>query len=122
VLGLTYREAVKELAYSRGPALVGRLAAEGARVAAHDPLLSDAEIRAIGAEPWAWGTASEARAIVSQTADPRWGGLDAAWFPELALVFDGRNSLQDVALPEGVAYRGVGAGRSRRPATGAARG
>ena len=121
VLGLTYREAVHELAYSRGPALVGRLVAEGARVAAHDPLLSDAEIRAIGAEPWAWGTESEARAIVSQTADLRWRGLDATWFPQLALLFDGRNSLQDVALPEGVAYRGVGAGRSRRQATGAAR-
>jgi nucleotide sugar dehydrogenase len=117
VLGLTYREAVKELAYSRGVALVGRLAAEGARVLAHDPLLTDAEIRVLGAVPWAWGTPSEARAIVSQTADPRWRSIDLAWFPELVLLFDGRNSLRDLALPDRVAYRGIGAGRGHPPAT-----
>ena len=40
VLGLTYRHGVKELAYSRGVALVGALAAAGARVLAYDPLLT----------------------------------------------------------------------------------
>ena len=121
VLGLTYRESVKELAYSRGVALVRRLAAAGARVLAHDPLLADVEVQALGAEPWPWGTPCDAQAIVIQTADPRWRSIDAAWFPELALLFDGRNSLRDLALPDRVAYRGIGAGRSRRPALGGAR-
>jgi nucleotide sugar dehydrogenase len=109
VLGLTYRHGVKELAYSRALPLISGLRAAGARVAAHDPLLTDDDIRATGAEPWRWGsTAPGIRAIVSQTADPRWLALDPSWFPDLALLVDGRNSLDDLALPEGVRRRGIG--------------
>jgi hypothetical protein len=51
---------------------------------------------------------------VSQTADPLFASLDPAWFPELAVVFDGRDSLRDLTLPESVAYRGIGVpGRPR---------
>ena len=108
VLGLTYRHGVRELAYSRAIPLIERLRHQGARVSAHDPLLSDDEIRALEAEPYTWGESSAARAIVTQTADPRWRTLDPAWFPELAVVVDGRNSISEVALPSGVRYRGVG--------------
>jgi UDP-N-acetyl-D-mannosaminuronic acid dehydrogenase len=108
VLGLTYREGVKELAYSRALPLIGALRAAGAHVLAHDPLLSDDEIRSIGAEPYAWGTTTDVRAIVTQTGDPRWSGLNPAWFPGLAIVVDGRNTLSGLALPAGVAYRGIG--------------
>ena len=55
MLGLTYREGVKELAYSRALPLIGRLAADGARVSAWDPLLAAEEIERCGATPWAWG-------------------------------------------------------------------
>jgi hypothetical protein len=48
---------------------------------------------------------------VTQTADPLWEALDVSLFPHLALVFDGRNSLRDLPLPAGVAYRGVGVPR-----------
>ena len=108
VLGLTYREGVKELAYSRALPLIDVLRAAGAQVHAHDPLLSDAEIRSLGAEPYSWGSTADARAIVTQTGDPRWRELDPAWFPELAIIVDGRNSLGELKLPMGVAYRGVG--------------
>ena len=109
VLGLTYRHGVKELAYSRALPLVSRLQAAGAKVAAHDPLLTDDEIRATGAEPWRWGSAAAGiRAIVSQTADPRWLELDPSWFPDLAVLVDGRNSLDGLALREGVRRRGIG--------------
>jgi nucleotide sugar dehydrogenase len=109
VLGLTYRHGVKELAYSRALPLIERLRVAGARVFAFDPLLTDDEIRTAGAEPWRWGTeAPGVRAIVTQTADPRWGGLDPAWFPDLAAVVDGRNSLDDLALPESVRRHGIG--------------
>jgi len=109
VLGLTYRHGVKELAYSRALPLIERLRAAGARVLAFDPLLTDDEIRATGAEPWRWGTeAPGVSAIVTQTGDPRWAGLDASWFPELVVVVDGRNSLDDLTLPEGVRRRGIG--------------
>ena len=108
VLGLTYREGVNELAYSRALPLIERLAVHGALVSAWDPLLSDAEIARSGATPWAWGTPSDARVVVTQTADPRFRDLDFGWLPALELLFDGRNSLRGVALPTGVAYHGVG--------------
>jgi len=108
VLGITYREGVKELAYSRAIALIAALHAAGARVSAFDPLLSDEEISALGAEPWHLGSPGPFRAIVAQTADRAFTGLDAAWFHELRAVYDGRNSLSGLALPEDVAYVGVG--------------
>jgi len=114
VLGLTYRHGVKELAYSRAIALIEGLQARGARVLAHDPLLSGEEVSATGAEPWTWGSrAPEVRALVTQTADPVFASLDPAWFPRLAVVLDGRNSLRDLALPSDVAYVGIGV--PRRP-------
>ena len=123
VLGVTYRHGVKELAYSRGLALIEGLRAAGADVAAYDPLLAADEINAIGATPWVWGSAGPFRAIVTQTADPAFAALDAGWFPELALVLDGRDSLRDLALPAGVAYRGIGnAGGSAGPGRPAAPG
>ena len=114
VLGITYREGVKELAYSRGIALVNALRAAGALVSAFDPLLGDDEILVLGAEPWHWGDPGPFRAIVAQTADRAFNGLDAAWFPELRAVYDGRNSLRGLALPEDVAYVGVGVQASTR--------
>jgi nucleotide sugar dehydrogenase len=111
VLGLTYRHGVKELAYSRALPLIEGLRAAGARVFAFDPLLTDDEVRATGAEPWPWGAdAPDVRAIVTQTADPRWAELEAAWFPELTVMVDGRNSLDDLALPDRVKRRGIGRG------------
>jgi nucleotide sugar dehydrogenase len=108
VLGLTYRDGVKELAYSRALPLIRTLAARGADVLAFDPLLDADETRALGATPWTWGTPAPARAIVTQTGDPRWASLDWTWFPDLAIVYDGRNSLGGVPLPAGLTITGVG--------------
>src|SRR5436190_8084170 len=71
VLGLTYREGVKELAYSRAMPLIERLGFHGAQVSAYDPLLTADEIAACCATPYAWGDAGPYRAIVTQTADPQ---------------------------------------------------
>jgi nucleotide sugar dehydrogenase len=108
VLGLTYREGVKELAYSRAIPLINGLAAAGARVSGWDPLLSAEEVEHSGAAPWAWGTPSGIRAIVVQTADPAFRGLDVAWFPDLQLLLDGRNSLRGIAYPERIRVLGIG--------------
>ena len=118
VLGLTYREGVKELAYSRGVELVDRLSAAHARVTAWDPLLSDAEVEACGARPWTWGTSSDARAIVVQTADPIFRQLEIGWFPQLELLLDGRNSLRDVHYPPGLRVLGVRCPAEGRPPLG----
>jgi len=112
VLGLTYRAGVKELAYSRGVALVARLRAAGAVPVAYDPLLDDDEIRRLDAEPYRWGARDDAVAIVTQTDDRRWSTLDPGSFPQLRVLVDGRNSLVDLPLPEGVVYRGIGVSRA----------
>jgi nucleotide sugar dehydrogenase len=109
VLGLTYRHGVKELAYSRALPLIERLGFHGAIVSAWDPLLDEEETARCCATPWRWGERGPFRAIVTQTADPRFADLDLDLFPDLELLFDGRNSLRDLALPAGVAYRGIGA-------------
>jgi nucleotide sugar dehydrogenase len=108
VLGLTYRDGVKEMAYSRAIPLIEALAARGARVLAYDPLLDPEETRSLGAEPWSWATPAPVRAIVTQTGDPLWGTLDWSWFPGLAIVYDGRNSLAGLAPPAGARIVGVG--------------
>jgi UDP-glucose 6-dehydrogenase len=121
VLGLTYRHGVKELAYSRALPLIERLAFHGAVMSAYDPLLSEAEIARSAANPYAWGTPSDARAIVTQTADPLFRTLDVADFPALEVLFDGRNSLRGLVLPDRVAYHGVGVpAAARQPLVGAA--
>jgi nucleotide sugar dehydrogenase len=117
VLGLTYRDGVHELAYSRAMPLIERLAFHGAIVTAYDPLLTPEEIERCCATPWRWGEPSDARAIVTQTGDPLFRQLDFTLFPDLRLLFDGRNSLRGVALPDGVVYHGVGVqAETRTPA------
>jgi nucleotide sugar dehydrogenase len=108
VLGLTYRHSVKELAYSRALPLISRLAELGAEILAFDPLLSEQEIADLSARPWAWGSESNTRAIVTQTSDPLWSELDLALFPDLEVLVDGRNSLRGIEIPERVGYQGVG--------------
>jgi nucleotide sugar dehydrogenase len=119
VLGLTYREGVKELAYSRAIPLIADLRAAGAEVSAHDPLLAPGEIEALGAAAWTWGQPGPFRAIVTQTADRQFRTLDPAWFPELAVLYDGRNSLRAITLPDRVAYLGVGVQAATRVRPGA---
>jgi nucleotide sugar dehydrogenase len=121
VLGLTYRHGVKELAYSRALPLIDRLRFHGADVSAYDPLLDPSETARCCASAYEWGASSPARAIVTQTADPAWNSLDFALFPDLALVYDGRNSLRSATLPEGVAYRAVGVPRPSSAAAMSAR-
>jgi nucleotide sugar dehydrogenase len=114
VLGLTYREGVAELAYSRALPLIARLSAGGADVWAYDPLVGEAEVERHGAKPYRWGAAGPFRAIVTQTADPRFGDLDPSLFPELRVLYDGRNSLREIALGPGVRYVGVGVQEGNR--------
>jgi len=106
------------MAYSRAVPLIERLGHQGAVVSAYDPLLSADEIARCCATPWTWGEPGPFRAIVTQTGEPQFAALDPAWFPDLEVVFDGRDSLRDLALPPTVAYRGIGV--PRRPAQGPA--
>ncbi len=112
VLGLTYREGVKELAYSRALPLISGLWERGAGVQAFDPLLTGPETERTGATAWSWGQVDpDVTAIVTQTADPTWRTIDPDWFPRLRAFIDGRNSLRDLVLPDSVDYRGIGGRR-----------
>jgi nucleotide sugar dehydrogenase len=117
VLGLTYRDGVKELAYSRALPLIERLSFHGAQVWAYDPLLDDADIDRCCATPYHWGEAAPFRAIVTQTADKLWMSMDLSLFCDLQVILDGRNSLRTIDLPAGVRYAGIGvqAETRRRP-------
>jgi nucleotide sugar dehydrogenase len=117
VLGLTYRDGVKELGYSRALPLIERLSFHGADVSAYDPLLSVEDVMRCCATPYEWGQAAPFRAIVTQTGDVLWNELDFALFPKLEVILDGRNSLRGVELPETVHYIGIGVqnGTRRRP-------
>ena len=108
VLGLTYRENVRELAYSRALPLIERLSFHGAEVAAYDPLLTIEEMQRCCAAPYVWGRPAPFRAIVTQTADKLWERLDFSLFPALEVILDGRNSLREVELPANVRYMGIG--------------
>ena len=108
VLGLTYRENVKELAYSRALPLIERLSFHGANVTAYDPLLSTQDIERCCALPYRWGRPGPFRAIVTQTADRLWTEIDFSLFPKLEVILDGRNSLREIELPAGVRYLGIG--------------
>jgi len=122
VLGLTYRENVKELAYSRALPLIERLSFHGADVFGYDPLLSPEEIEHCCATPYQWGQPTQVRAIVTQTADKLWTQIDFSLFPEVQAIVDGRNSLRDVDLPAGVRYVGVGVQAATRHRTAGAPG
>ena len=108
VLGLTYRDGVKELAYSRALPLIERLSFHGAEVWAYDPLLDTEDIERCCAKPYVWGQPAPFRAIVTQTADKLWTQIDFSLFSKLDVVLDGRNSLRGVDLPERVRYVGIG--------------
>ena len=118
VLGLTYRHGVKELAYSRALPLIERLTHQGAIVSAFDPLVDPEETERCCATAYRWDEPGPFQAIVTQTADPLFATLDPSLFPDLAVVFDGRDSLRGLDLPPTVAYRGIGLpGRARAATT-----
>jgi nucleotide sugar dehydrogenase len=108
VLGLTYREGVKELAYTRALPLIERLRFHGAEVWAYDPLLTSEEIERLGVPAWRWGQELPAQALVFQTADPIFRDLPWGAFPDLRTVLDGRSVLRRARVPAGVTYLGIG--------------
>ncbi|MGZ6328056.1 MAG: nucleotide sugar dehydrogenase, partial [Candidatus Limnocylindrales bacterium] len=109
VLGLTYREGVRELAYTRALPLIERLRLHGAEVWAHDPLLTGEEVERLGVRAWRWGDHVAAQAAVIQTADTRFAELPWHALPELRVVYDGRRVLRDRPLPPGLVLLQVGA-------------
>ncbi len=108
ILGVAYRGGVKETAFSGAVPLRDALAAHGATVLAADPLYDDAELRALGFEPWDGGAVDGA---VLQADHAEYRALAPAELPGARAVVDGR----DVLDPAPFAAASVALKRIGRP-------
>jgi nucleotide sugar dehydrogenase len=99
VLGLSYRENVKELAFSVALRLIPALQKAGARVLAHDPLFEPSELDSLGVELIEdLNTPPRVDAIVIQAFHREYEQLDWSRFHGLRAIFDGRGRLGPAAL------------------------
>jgi nucleotide sugar dehydrogenase len=99
VLGLSYRENVKELAFSVALRLIPALRQAGARVIAHDPMFEASEVDSLDVELIPdLGTPPHVDAVVIQAFHREYEQLDWSRFPGLRAVFDGRGRLRPDAL------------------------
>lgn len=111
ILGLAYRENVKETAFSGAVRLIAELKEAGATPMLNDPLYTDEEIQRFGATPVSLENLPEGDAVILQAYHDDYRSLD--WY-SLAnkgykLVFDGRNSLDRKNIENaGMRYLGVG--------------
>jgi UDP-N-acetyl-D-mannosaminuronic acid dehydrogenase len=96
ILGVAYRGGVREHAFSGAAALRDELRARGATPLASDPLYGDAELAAIGYEPWDRATAIDG-AIV-QADHEQYRTLGPADVGGAQVVVDGRGVLDVTAF------------------------
>jgi nucleotide sugar dehydrogenase len=93
VLGASYREDVKELAFSTAIPLVDRLHRMGAVVLLHDPLFAPRELANLEAELVDLSAPLDVDAVVVQAYHHQYRQLDWKLFRGLKVVFDGRGAL-----------------------------
>jgi len=95
VLGASYREDVKELAFSTAIPLVQRLREKGADVDLYDPLYRPEELASLGANVIDLGSNShlDADAVVVQALHTSMRDLDWSHLRGVKAVFDGRGAL-----------------------------
>jgi len=95
VLGASYREDVKELAFSTAIPLVQRLREKGADVDLYDPLYRPEELQSLGANVIDVGSNShlDADAVVVQALHTSMRDLDWSRLRGVKAVFDGRGAL-----------------------------
>lgn len=98
ILGVAYRGGVKETAFSGAFPLRDALLSRGAQVVAADPLYDDAELRALGFEPW---DGEPVEGVVVQADHAEYVTLE---IPADGIV-DGRGIVQD---PGGVPLTRIG--------------
>lgn len=88
VLGLAYRQGVKEDAFSGAYDVVAALRERGATAMVHDPLYSAEELRDRGLQPYGLGEPCEG--IILHTAHPEYAALGRSDVPSVRVVVDGR--------------------------------
>ena len=111
ILGVAYRGDVHESAFTSAKLLRNALLARGAAVYADDPLLSDAELVALGYTPLIPTYEREICAIILQASHRAYQEFDFSRFDRCRVVLDGRRALcreQIEAL--GMQYLAIGDG------------
>jgi len=100
VLGASYRENVKELAFSTAFSIVELLHRADAIVLVHDPHFSASELGALDAEVVGLDSdpARRVDAVVVQAWHAEFKDLDWKSFPNLRVVFDGRGAVDPSAV------------------------
>lgn len=92
VLGASYRGGVKETAFSGVFRTVAELAERRARVAVHDPLYSDYELRELGFVPYRLGDPVDAAVV--QADHTQYASLSERDLPGARAIADGRAVLR----------------------------
>lgn len=117
VLGLSYRENVKELASSVASRLIQLLQQQNAVVLVHDPLFAPHEVAHLGAEVVTLDRPLSVDAVVIQAYHRQYEALDWSLFTGLRMILDGRGALDRSRLNlNGVAYASLGRSDPAPPA------
>ncbi len=111
LLGVTYREGVRETTLSSVYPLQAALWRHGATVYADDPLYSSAELHALGFQPLPPGRENEIDAMILQAAHSAYQSFDFRRFSRCRVLLDGRHGLQRARIQEaGMRYMALGNG------------
>ena len=109
VLGVAYRDDVREDAFSSAFRLRDELLAAGARVYGHDPYFDADHLRDVGFEPYDLEAPVPVRVAVLQAAHRAYRSMPADAIPGLELFVDGRNAIDREPYERaGVGYVGIG--------------
>jgi UDP-N-acetyl-D-mannosaminuronic acid dehydrogenase len=106
ILGVTYRGAVKETAFSGAFAVRDELARRGMTPLAMDPLYDAEELRSLGFEPW---QGEPIDAAIVQADHPEFARLAPGDLPGARVIVDGRGILDPAPWrADGVTVRRIG--------------
>jgi nucleotide sugar dehydrogenase len=111
VLGLSYRENVKEAVFSGGVRLIGLLKEKGAIPLINDPHYAPEELTTYRAEPMELVTPGKVDAVILQAYHDEYKSLDWGRLAGAGckVVLDGRNALdREVIERAGMVYLGIG--------------
>lgn len=111
ILGLAFRENVKETTKSSTLLLINQLKQRQANIYVNDPLFSDSEISSFGVLPLSLtdDRVSEIDVVILQAFHKQYETLDFKGFVNCKVMLDGRNALSpDRIMQAGMKYIGIG--------------
>lgn len=111
ILGLSYRENVKEPTKSTTLLLIDQLKKKDANLFVNDPLFTDSEIVKYGVNPLSLKDkfVSEIDVVILQAYHQAYSSIDFSNFNKCQLVLDGRNKLNESEITQlGMKYERIG--------------